>query len=138
MEMLLAKRNSSPPKELDHDKVQCCLGFLDDALDDALCSSPRMKSKSDFLRRPSEVDTPLPTDGLLGRLAKMDHKRSALGKSALTLDRHDDCDQFSHELLQQFHHAVAENKSAFINKPQAQQLTLDHTRSGKADEETKN
>jgi hypothetical protein len=80
---MLERRPSSPPKELDHDKVQCNLGFLEDEADDGFFGvDTRIKSKSDFIRRPSDIEptTPIPEFGLLGRLAQLSEQKQKEGK----------------------------------------------------------
>lgn len=76
----IERRPSSPPKELDHDKVQCNLGFLEDEADDNFfVVDRRIKWKSDFVRRPSDIhepQTPLPEEGLLGRLAQLSEQKT--------------------------------------------------------------
>lgn len=64
----------TPAQELDQSAVQCNLGFLEDEGDDRFFKfGQRVVSKSEFVRRPSDIDanTPLPTEGLLSKLVKL-------------------------------------------------------------------
>lgn len=61
--------------------------------------SNRLKSKSCFVRRPSESEgggnevlSPMPDVGLLGRLKKQSGQKEKEGKKVITYDRHDEED----------------------------------------------